>query len=791
MDTTQEESTEPVDSVGEDIAEMQATAPDEDKNADERANLARFMNAERQKAIVVKALDRYERDLASRQERMKKLRELQEMYALVSKPKNFPFHRAANVKTPTLTGPNLQIQARLYDMILPRNGKLFYAIPGGSQEQSEASIAEQFANSYVRYRMPYMSQGLDDTLHQMTLYGSSFRRTYWDGYTRRVASDWIPIDDFVAPYSVRSQDPSMSDVSRYTMVHHMTMHDLRSFADEGVFINVDEVKGSARSEGRSEFAEAAAKIDGVSPDDDDEDASRKVLEQHCVLKLPNSPGVHPAFDGKSHYVVITIEPTAEKMLRLSLREEDDPDDKRRFDRDTARFQQYQVMQSTYNAALDAYRTQQAAFEMAPQQGASTIAGPMGVGDAQMMMGGPPQPQPPMHPGLPPQPVPPPRPIRRRQICFFTHYRCFPGEGFYGLGYGDLLYGLALAQNTIINQHIDGVTLRNAKPMFMSRQVRMQRGSVNVQPGEAIEIDGPVSQIKDSIMFLDPPQNDPTTVPLIKMLDGMRDVLSGSADLMSGQVPGSNQTRGGMEILAEQAMTPITVLARRVMEAFRHELDKIWRCFGVFLDDAEIADVIGDDGKAEQMQIGRAMFQPTARLVPTCDPRMKSQRAQDFQQLFGFVMQNPFIQQGPAAPVIMRKMTEDGLRIFGGDAIVPLLPQIPPPPQGPPPPQPSWAENAGFLQKKPASVNPADDDDEHTQAHMAFLSTPDAQVLDKNGRAMAEDHIRQHRAAAIMKKGQQFEQAKQAFAAGSPGGGSGAMEGSGSFPALSAALGAGA
>ena len=62
------------------------------------------------------------------------------------------------------------------------------------------------------------------------------------------------------------------------------------------------------------------------------------------------------------------------------------------------------------------------------------------------------------------------------------------DGFYGLGYGDLLYGLCLAENTILNQHIDGVTLKNAKPMFMSRSLRMKRGEINVQPGSAIEVD---------------------------------------------------------------------------------------------------------------------------------------------------------------------------------------------------------------------------------------------------------------------------------------------------------------
>jgi len=416
---------------------------------------------------------------------------------------------------------------------------------------------------------------------------------------------------------------------------------------------------------------------------------------------------------------------------------DDPDDKRRYERELKAYQDSV-------AAI-------ASFEAEMSLGALPMAPPPVLGT-------------------------PPKPARRRQICFFTHYRCFPSDGFYGLGYGDLLYGLSMAQNTMLNQHIDGMTLKNAKPMFMSRQIRMQRGAVNVQPGEVIEIDGPVNQIRDAIMFLDPPDNDPSTVHLVKLLDGMKDTMVGSSDLMSGQVPGSNQTKAGMQILAEQMMAPISVLGRRIREAFRHELEKIWRCWGVFLEDEEIADIVIEGNQTQEVQVGKWMFSPSARLMPASDARMKSQRVEDHMSLFSYVMQNPVIQQNPQVgmPILM-KLTEDGFRIFpDGDKLIPLL-QPPPPP--PPQPKPQYEENAGFLRGEDSPVHPADDDESHMRDLMQFMQSPEAQTMDHTGRAMAEKHMRFHAAGLTQKRGMQLEQQfGQQVVPGLGGGGPGPMAG---------------
>lgn len=741
----------------------------EDMELSERANLAALYNEEEAKKFVTKLLDKYQRDVASRAMRMKKVKDLQEQYALVAKPKNFPFQKAANVKTPTITGPNLQIQSRLYDMIWPRAGKVFSVISGDIQNSEVAKTAETFANSYVRYKLPYMAQSLDATLHQMCLYGSTFRRTYWDAYEKKVRSDFVGIEDFVVAYDQQSHDPSLSDVEFYTMVHHMTIDTIEEYGIEGSFINADRVRAKRGEAEHSEHYDQNRKIDGTDVDTEDEFAPRQVLEIHCRWKLPKS-GKHPAFDGRAHWLVVVVDAGSETLLKVSLREEDDPDDKRRYDRQMQEYQQRLMAQEQYAVALESYK------QRLLQAQAMTLAAPPDV--AAMV----PHPDPGPAPQQPEPPGQPPKPARKRQICFFTHYRCFPLDGcFYGLGYGDILYGLALAMNTLINQHIDGITLKNSKPMFMSRQLRMQKGAINVQPGEVVEVDGPVDAIRNGIMFLDPPQNDPSTMSLVKMLDGMKDGMVGSSDLMSGQAPGSNQTKVGMQILAEQAMTPITVLGRRVESYFQSELYKIWRCWGVFLEDEEVADIVNDNGAPESIKVGKAMFAPTAQLVPSSDPRIKSQRVEEFNQLFGFVQNNPFVQQSPAAQPTLRALTEQGYRLFGGESLIQYLPppQVGPPP--PPPPKDPNEENAGFLRNEAPEVHPEDNDEAHTATHMMFGQSPEAQLMDAKQRQAYEQHMRNHAAAKITKGAKALEQQRNAIL-GPQGGGPGPMEGQPGNPA---------
>lgn len=708
---------------------------------DEAINLASLFTAEEQANIVQTICSDYDRDVSDRQPRMRKCRAFQAMYASVMKAKSFPFKNAANINLPLLIYPMLQVQGRIFDMLWPSNGKVLLVSPTNLSDVEAANTAETFANAYIRQKMPEMAQGLDDTTHQGCLYGSAFRRTYWDAFQGRARSDWIPIEDFVVAHSQRSQDPSMRDVPRMTMVQRMTFYELKMYGRDGIFANTADlqpVKPKDRKE--SAMKEMVEKVEGVDPTNDSttEDLPRQVLEQHRMWQMPDEPHVHPAFDGQPHHVMVTIDNADQKLLRFIVREEPDPEDLQRFQRETQ-------ARAEYVANFQMFQKIQAVPPQFMPPGATM------------------PPPPPLPAGLKVDPgtgVPhAPRPQRVRSIAFFTHYRAFPSEGFYGLGFGDFLYGLNVGANALINQHIDGVTLKNAKPGIISAQAKGQRGAIEFTPGLLVEVDAPTGTIRDSIVWMDPPPNDPTTMPLVQLLTQTADKLVASSDLMSGQTSGANRTAKETQILAEQMMMQITVLAGRFKGAFRHELDKIWRCFGVFLPEDEMVALVGDTGDPLQLRISRSMFQPSAHIMPAADPRTKVQRVDESMQVYTTVTQNPFLMQGPSKDALMRTVTEDVLRSLGAEKLVRLLPPAPPPgpPPPPPPPQPApyWEEDAGFLQSKPHPTTPGDDDNQHIMGHMQFAASPAGASMTKEQKAGHEQHVRDHHAQLIRKTAQRM------------------------------------
>lgn len=691
-------------------------APTMDVPSDEVVNLISLYDEEKEaKPLGQRVWDLYVKDAKSCAPRMSKIREFIEAYASIMRAKSFPWQNAANINLPILTYPMLQVCAREYDMIWPENGKVINSAPASIEDMPRADATEVFSNSYIRTEMPEMEQGMDDTISQKNLAGSAFRRTLWDVYENRLRSDWIPIEDFVVAMNHRSQDPSMRDVPRYTLVHHYTIADLEAFGADGIFENTEGLAAGDQGDApANDLTDTKSKLDGTAKqDDDDPDKPRMVLEQHCRIRLPDRTKDHPSFDGQYHYVIVTIDEPTKRVLRLVLREENDPKDVKRYEREKATFDQYMA----------------------------SVTAPVAPGGTVLL------PKPPFgkdkagnakEPSLP----------KKRQIPFFTHYRAFWSEGFYGLGFGDFLLPLVKAANSLLNQHIDGVTIRNARPGFISRQLRGPRGSISVNPGKLEEVDAPAEVVKNGVVWLDPPLNDPTTMPLVKMVLDIGEKLAGSADLMSGATSGSNRTAKEIQVLNAQLMKQITVLARRTKAAFKHELDKMWRCWGVFLPETpEVRQVVDPaTGQPQQVTISRSMFLPDARVTPAADPRMRFERIEEAQQRFGFVMNNPMLAQNPMA---LYEATADVMQSIGGEKIMSVV-QKPQPPQ-PPQPQEHWQEEAGWLEDKDPPVHPADNDDKHGAMHMAFLTSPASQKMSPDQRKRAEQHVRNHDAQALKKR----------------------------------------
>lgn len=730
--------------LGDEEEKPAATPPPQPVGPPEVVNLAEYLDDEKREQIAARVLRDYDADVDSSSKHMARMRRNAELYASVMPPKVWPFDRAANVNVPIVTYTVLQIQGRLYDMSLPAKGELFHSLPVNQtdEELDRANRTELYLNYLCRHEIPGFAQIYDELLFQMCMYGSAFMAYSWNEVEGHVQPECIPCQDMVVPYQARSKSPQMHGVPRYTRIRWMTWHDLKEKGADGYFYGTEDIKpvdGSERDD--SDFRQTVDEIAGMEPGGSttEEDDERRVLEMHIRwLTLPDAPEKHPSLDGKAHAVIAWVDENTSKLLRLVVREEPDPKDKARFD------QELQAQQQA--------RAQVAAFVQANGTQVDPMSGQL------VPMQRPPE--------VPPDPQPP----RVREVTFFTHYRAFPSEGFYGLGYGDMCGPLNEAVNTIINQSIDRATVNNSRGGFVSRQLRFQRGPILMQPGQFVEVDAPPAAMKDGLQVAPAIPSDPDTIRFAQMIESWAQRTAGSGDTLSGEPIGANETARAAMLRNENAQKQISVLGSRVISYMKNDVDMIWRLLSVFLPDQATASVPGKDGQPTSIPVSRADFIADQRVFPAADPRVTSraQRIQDANDAWQMAVGNPLMAQNPQ---VLHALTERMLHARDMTDLIPMLGPAQPPP---PPPIPQTAENAQFLEGKQPQVNPQDNHDQHLHEIAVFKQSPEFKAMTPQMAEAIDQHARNHLAQKMKGAAQNGQPGPGPIMAQHPGGGPGGL-----------------
>ncbi len=604
---------------------------------------------------LARSLVRSWRDcIDSRRGRITQIREIDRVFSLRTRPKTFPFTGCANIMMPLMTAPVIQHQSRLFDMIYAGGSKLATVYSPSDLGAAERAMAERYFNFYLMHEMPEMPLGLDVTTHQSTLFGSSFRRIYWDYDFERCVSDSIGLEDFVAPNKIRDTDPAMRQLPYYFVMKRMS---LRQAQAKSTWVDTDQLKVATIQEPDGQTT--GDKHDrGNSSAATNLDSPRLFVEAYFKWPTPDRPKKDASLDGRDHPAFAVIDIEQEKLHYLCLREEDDPRDQERFAEANQMFAEAQQVQGA------AMQNHVRAVEL-------FTSGEI--------------PEMPEAPKLPKLTAPT---MRKREVPMCVHYRAYPSDGFYGLGLGDFLLGAAKGTNTIVNQSIDASTVRIARPGFISNLAKGPRGIQSAQPGKFVGLDVPPDQLKSAVFYPDLPPGDPFMQYVIQIVSQGAQAITGSFETMSGDMPKSNQSAQGTMALIEEMRAPITVAAKRLKISFTEELTQIWRQLGMNLPDDMSTDILGFDGAVENVRVGRAMFSPSSRIYPTADSRPKSERQTDAMNQFSFAAQNPLVQVALKggnrdAIQLLADLSATVFRAAGNEKAALAMQGLVPPPPAPP------------------------------------------------------------------------------------------------------------
>lgn len=488
-----------------------------------------------------------------------------------------------------------RMHSRVYDQQFPANGEFFGIRPTDALDLERSIRVAKHLNWQILQQIPEYVMNHDVLIMQWLLYGSAFSYLYWDPIKNRPCHEVCGTEDIVMPYTHRSTDPSMADVPRITRILRLYRHQLDALAESGYYGNLDaiddkELDGSVSSgaegqgfmasvsdsAGAQSMTEVQQKAQGFEPQAEDaeggKDGPRRLLEMHRWYKLPG--------EKRERAIIATVDEKTKVLIGVRLREDEDPADRARYNREKA------AARAAYDAEMAQYTANMSMYMQGPPAPGVQAPG----APPQMPVGGvPPMGPPPMPP--PPQPEEPDAP-RMVPINFFTHFVCIPNpESTLGFGVGYMLEGLNMVADTIASQIVDAGTLANTATFLFSRQAKMRRGPLIIKPGEGVEVDLSPQDMDKGIKMLEFKGPDPQLAKFIEWQKEWADELSGANEILSGEVGGSNETATTTQIRISQALAQISIINKRYTRARTFEGKNLARLNSVNLTDKEYFSVV--------------------------------------------------------------------------------------------------------------------------------------------------------------------------------------------------------
>ena len=214
-------------------------------------------------------------------------------------------------------------------------------------------------------------------------------------------------------------------------------------------------------------------------------------------------------------------------------------------------------------------------------------------------------------------------ISIKPIEYFIDYHFLrPADGtYYGIGFGQLLYPLNEAVNSLINQLVDAGSLSNTNSGFVDERLRWRKGDYSFLMGEFKQVTVPIgSTLAQSILPL--PVRPPSNVlfQLLGMLIQTAREISNVSDISQGQQSAQNVPATTVLALIEQGQKIYSVIQKRIYLSIKKELGLLGKMNKEHMNDKEyFAEAVG-------MGLVKPEYyeQDNISIYPVADPVMSSQ-----------------------------------------------------------------------------------------------------------------------------------------------------------------------
>jgi chaperonin GroES len=224
---------------------------------------------------------------------------------------------------------------------------------------------------------------------------------------------------------------------------------------------------------------------------------------------------------------------------------------------------------------------------------------------------------------------------------YTKYTFLPNPdgGFYGLGFGNILYPINAVVNTAINMMLDAGAMSNSVGGFIGRNVNMKGGMLAMGPGRWINVNASGDDLRKGIVPA--PAKEPSQI-LLNLMTYMVEAgekISSTTDIFSGVHPGQNSKTGVTQAVRDEGQKVFTAIYKRLRKSLKTELDKVYALNGLILAVPEGANsMVAASAQAFQVQVEH--YSPDSMIIqPTADPTIaiKEQKMEKDNQVFQSVI----------------------------------------------------------------------------------------------------------------------------------------------------------
>ena len=634
------------------------------------------------KSIAERVKEDFDRDWESTEEYRERCKNDWKLFSGELPPKTFPFEDCANAHVPIMLETIARLSFRIQAELFGDWTNVFGVVPVGTDDKDMAEVLTRHGNWQIREQIVDFPRQMDRAMLAYLVWGDVTAHSYWDPTMRRNRHETLTPDDFVVPYAHVSTMPDYSDLPHYTKVLYRYPHEIEDMVD--VWHEVDELlRGEPSSwddEPEALFRDGAGESAGITPPDDDPTAPYKLLQYEGWLKLPDQ--------ARHRWVQVIMDYESERILSVQILEQEDWQDRTRYDRQLIEWQAYQASREEWQTAQEGRAT-------AVEQ---ILADPKATDEVKQAVAQQVADEPP-----PEQPQPPawwdgssegPEPVRMVPLRMFSHGVCIENmAGSLGLSFGRIEADFNRGANIALSQFVDAATLANAWTLLVADEVDLE--DMSFSPGAVNKVKGVSgTDLRNAIMEMRPGPANGQLVEIAERLYNWGQSAIQAPAVLSGEPGKSGETYRGLAARIEQATKQVSVAARKFANQFlRQVLCNNATLNAMFLDDMEVIQVM--DRQQQMMQtlrVGSAMYRRNYQVEIRADLRFTSetQRIQEAMELVQFPAAMPALQGNLAFLHAAAKRYLEARKDYD---LVPLLGPPPPPPETPmgvPPPQPSGA-----------------------------------------------------------------------------------------------------